>query len=92
MIATADNLVMVYAGYVGGDRAVPTVGYADSLDGGATWRCEWPSPALDTTGLPTGNVHTVNAFQHGDRVGILVEWLSGNGTDVWLADLGRTAP
>ena len=66
----------------------PQVGYADSLDEGATWGCEWQGPALGTDGLPEGQVHTIATFQRGDRRAVLVEWLSGGGTDVWLAQLG----
>ena len=92
VIATADNLVMAYAGYAEPADSRAVVGYADSLDDGATWGCEWPRPGLDTAGLPEGSVHTLAAFQRGDRVALLVEWLSNDGTDIWLADLGLTAP
>lgn len=92
VIATADNLVMAYAGYAEPIDSRAVVGYADSLDEGDSWGCEWPWPGLDTTGLPDGFVHTVAAFQRGDRVALLVEWLSNDGTDIWLADLGLTAP
>jgi hypothetical protein len=83
---------MAYAGYAGDLDARPSVGFADSLDGGLTWGCEWPVSALDTAGLPAGSVHTVAAFQRGERVALLIEWLADNGTDVWLADLGVGAP
>jgi hypothetical protein len=89
VVAQPDRLVMAYAGYTGALDSRASVGYADSIDGGRTWACEWPGPALDTTALPGGFVHTIAAFQHGERVGLLVEWLSGDGTDVWLADLGQ---
>ncbi|HET9851259.1 MAG TPA: hypothetical protein VFP56_01985 [Candidatus Limnocylindrales bacterium] len=92
VLATAENLVMAYAGYAEPADSRAVVGYADSLDDGETWGCEWPWPGLDTTGLPDGFVHTIAAFQRGDRVALLVEWLSGDGTDVWLADLGLSAP
>ena len=92
VIATADNLVMAYAGYAEPADSRAVIGYADSLDDGATWGCEWPWPGLDTAGLPEGAVHTLAAFQRGDRVALLVEWLNGDGTDIWLADLGLTAP
>ena len=92
VISTADNLVMAYAGYAGSIESRASVGYADSLDDGDTWGCEWEHPALDTAGLPDGFVHTIAAFQRGDRVALLVEWLADDGTDIWLADLGLTAP
>lgn len=92
VIATADNLVMAYAGYAEPEDSRAVVGYADSLDGGATWGCEWPWPGLDTDGLPQGDVHTLAAFQRGERLSLLVEWLSDGGTDIWLADLGLGAP
>ncbi len=92
VIATVENLVMAYAGYAEPLDSRAAIGYADSLDNGATWGCEWPWPGLDTTGLPEGNTHTLAAFQRGDRVALLVEWLSNDGTDIWLADLGLTAP
>jgi hypothetical protein len=92
VISTADNSVMVYAGYTGAADTPAKIGYADSLDDGATWGCEWPNPALDTSTLPEGFVHTIAAFQRGDRLALLVEWLSDDGTDIWLADLGLTAP
>ena len=92
VIATADNMIMAYAGYAEPSDSRAVVGYADSLDDGVTWGCEWPWPGLDTTGLPDGFVHTIAAFQRGDRVALLVEWLSGDGTDIWLADLGLTGP
>ena len=92
VVVQPDRLVMAYAGYAGAPGEPPGVGYADSIDGGLTWSCEWPTEALDTTGLPAGQLHTISAFQRGDRVSLLVEWLSNDGTDVWLADLGLSAP
>ena len=57
------------------------------MDGGVTWTCRWPSPALDLAGLPDGlGLHTLLAFQRGQRLGLLIEWFEGNGTDIWLAD------
>jgi hypothetical protein len=91
-ISTADNTVMVYAGYTGDAETPAQVGFADSLDDGATWGCEWLNPALDTTTLPEGFVHTIAAFQRGDRLALLVEWLSGGASDDYLADLGFRAP
>jgi hypothetical protein len=88
VISTTDNTVMAYAGYAGDDESRPQVGYADSLDEGATWGCEWPNPALDTSGLPEGGIHTIVAFQRGDRLALLVEWLTNDGTDDWLAEFG----
>jgi hypothetical protein len=88
VIVQSDRLVMAYAGYAGVPGSLPGVGYADSIDGGLTWGCEWPFQALDTTGLPSGQVHTISAFQRGERVALLVEWLTNGGTDVWLAELG----
>lgn len=92
VVVQPDRLVMAYAGYAGAPGSLPGVGYADSIDGGLTWSCEWPIEALDSTGLPTGQVHTIAAFQRGERVALLVEWLSNGGTDVWLADLGLSTP
>lgn len=92
VVVQPDRLVMAYAGYGGAPGSPPGVGYADSIDGGLTWGCEWPSEALDTTRLPAGQVHTISAFQRGDRISLLVEWLSNDGTDVWLADLGLFGP
>ncbi|HEX3264124.1 MAG TPA: hypothetical protein VHR16_00530 [Candidatus Limnocylindrales bacterium] len=92
VISTADNAVLVYAGYAGATDSNASIGYADSLDDGVTWGCEWPNPALDTATLPTGLVHTVAAFQRGDRLALLVEWLSGQTSDVYLADLGYGNP
>ena len=83
---------MVYAGYAGAADSHASVGYADSLDDGVTWGCEWANPALDTSTLPNGFVHTIASFQRGDRLALLVEWLSGGTTDAYLADLGYGAP
>lgn len=41
---------------------------------------------LDTTGLPSGFVHTLLAFPRGDRLAVMVEWMAGGGTDVWLTE------
>jgi hypothetical protein len=90
--STADNTVLVYAGYAGAADSAASVGYADSLDDGATWGCEWKNPALDTSGLPDGFIHTLASFQRGDRLALLVEWLSGGSSDIYLADLGFGAP
>ena len=87
VLASANGWVMVYAGYAGDINSRPQVGFGDSVDG-VTWACEWPSPALDTSGLTGGGVHTINAFQHGDNPALLVEWLADDGTDVWLAEFG----
>jgi hypothetical protein len=93
VIATADKLVMAYAGFSGPIDAHATVGYADSLDGGDTWSCAWPYPALDTEGLPDGGfVHTLTAFRRGDRMALLIEWFADGSTDDWLADMGVGAP
>ena len=88
VLAAADNTVMAYAGYAGDNESRPQVGYADSLDEGATWGCEWPNPALNTATLPEGGIHTIVAFQRGDRLALLVEWLTNDGTDDWLAEFG----
>jgi hypothetical protein len=90
--STADNTVLVYAGYTGAADAPASVGYADSLDDGVTWVCEWPHSALDTAALPTGFIHTIASFQRGDRLALLVEWLAGDSSDIYLADLGYGAP
>jgi hypothetical protein len=92
VVALPDRLVMAYAGYTGPLESRATVGYADSLDGGRTWTCAWPGPALDTAGLPDGFVHTLTAFHHGERAALLVEWFANGGTDIWLADLGVSPP
>jgi hypothetical protein len=91
VVPSSDGLVMAYAGYTGALDSRASLGYASSGDGGHTWRCAWQGPALDTTGLPGGFVHTITAFRHGDRIGLLVEWFTSAGTDVWLADLRPTA-
>ena len=88
VVSTASNYVMAYAGYAGDSNARPEIGYADSLDGGITWACEWPDPALDTSGLTGTGVHTIAAFQLGENPALLVEWLADDGTDVWLAEFG----
>ena len=82
------GLLMAYVGYAGAAESPGTVGFADSLDGGETWACEWPGPALNTTGLPEGSVHTIAAFDKAGRFAILVEWLANDGTDVWLTHFG----
>jgi hypothetical protein len=88
VLSTANNYVMAYAGYSGDITARPDIGYADSLDGGLTWACEWPDPALDTSGLTGTGVHTIAAFQLDGNPALLVEWLADDGTDVWLAEFG----
>jgi len=88
VLATASNYVMAYAGYSGDINTRPQIGYADSLDGGLTWACEWPDPALDTSGLTGTGVHTIAAFQVDGNPALLVEWLADDGTDVWLAEFG----
>jgi hypothetical protein len=92
VIVEPNRLVMAYAGYGGAVASLPGVGFAESADDGRTWRCAWPSEALDTTGLPSGNVHTIAAFPRGDRLALLVEWLTGGGTDVWLAEVEAGLP
>jgi hypothetical protein len=82
------GLLMAYVGYAGAADSPGTVGFADSLDAGATWSCEWPGPALNTTGLPEGDVHTIAAFDKAGRLALLVEWLSDGGTDIWQAHFG----
>jgi hypothetical protein len=87
VLPSANGWVMAYAGYAGDINSRPQVGFGDSVDG-ITWACEWPSPALDTSDLTGEGVHTINAFQHGDNPALLVEWLAGGGTDVYLAEFG----
>jgi hypothetical protein len=88
VLSTANNYVMAYAGYSGDINTRPEIGYADSLDGGLTWACEWPHPALDTSALTGTGVHTIAAFQVDGYPALLVEWLADDGTDVWLAEFG----
>ena len=92
VLSTANNYVMAYAGYAGDINARPEIGYADSLDGGLTWACEWPDPALDTSGLTGTGVHTIAAFLLGENPALLVEWLADDGTDVYLAEFGLGGP
>ncbi len=86
IVAQGDRLLLAYAGYAGALESRASVGLAQSEDDGRTWSCAWPSPALDPTGFPPGSVHTLAAFRRGDRVALMVEWLAGGGTDVWLAE------
>jgi hypothetical protein len=87
LIPSAIGFVMAYAGYSGEATSRPQVGFAGSTDGTA-WGCQWPAPALDTSGLTGEGVHTIAAFQIGPNPALLVEWLSNDGTDVYLADFG----
>lgn len=92
VLSTANNYVMAYAGYAGDINARPQIGYADSLDGGVTWACEWPDPALDTSGLTGTGIHSIAAFLIGENPALLVEWLANDGTDVYLAEFGLGGP
>ncbi|HXG26989.1 MAG TPA: hypothetical protein VNL94_09110 [Candidatus Binatia bacterium] len=84
-----NGLYLIYAGHAGDDASRPGVGFATSTDNGATWACQWPANALNVSEFPNGDgVHTATAFLRGERVALLVEWLSDNGSDVWLAHLG----
>jgi hypothetical protein len=87
VLPSANGYVMAYAGYPADINLPAQVGFADSVDG-STWACEWPTPALDTSGLTGEGVHTINAFQLGDNPALLVEWLANDGTDVYLAEFG----
>ena len=90
VIADGDRLVLVYAGYHGALDTRAQVGLAESRDLGLTWRCLWPSNALDPDGLPAGGfVHTLTAFRRGQGLAVLVEWFAREGTDVWLAEAGE---
>ncbi len=86
VVRQGDELVLAYAGYAGAPESRAGIGLARSEDAGRTWSCAWPSPALDPTGLPSGNVHTLVAFRRGDRLAVMVEWLARGGTDVWLTE------
>jgi hypothetical protein len=87
-VLPSDNgYVMAYAGYAGDSSSRPEVGFANSAEG-STWACAWPAPALDTSDLTGDGVHTIAAFQLGPTYALLVEWLSNDGTDVYLAELG----
>jgi hypothetical protein len=85
VVVLGERLVMTYAGWRPGDTE-SRVGLAESTDGALTWRCLWPSSALDPAGLPDGFVHTQAAFQRDGRMALLVEWFTDGGTDVWLAE------
>jgi predicted GH43/DUF377 family glycosyl hydrolase len=86
LVPEGDRLVLAYAGYAGALDSRASIGLAASQDGGRTWSCAWPSPALDETGLPPGDVHTLVAFPRGERLAVMVEWLTRGGTDVWLTE------
>lgn len=93
VIVGGDGLYMVYAGYAGDQMSRPGVGLATSTDGGLTWGCQWPGNALDPEGIAGGEgIHTLTAFSRGERLSLLVEWLSNSGSDVWLAQLGPREP
>ncbi len=92
VFADGDRLVMAYAGYGAALDSRANVSLAESSDGGLTWRCLWPTPALQAEGLPDGFVHTLAAFQRADRVALLVEWFTDRGTDVYLAEAPTTLP
>jgi hypothetical protein len=92
VVVSGADLQMPYAGYSGDTTARPSVGFAGSFDGGATWACEWPAPALDTSGLTGDGIHTIAAFQIGPEPALLVEWLADDGTDVYLAEFGLGGP
>ena len=87
VLPSQNGFVMAYAGYSGDAESRPEVGFANSDDGSA-WACAWPTPALDTSSLTGDGVHTIAAFENGPTYGLLVEWLSNDGTDVYLAELG----
>jgi hypothetical protein len=87
VLPSANGYVMAYAGYAGPDNVRPDVGFANS-DDGSSWACAWHAPALDTSGLTGDGVHTIAAFMLGPEYALLVEWLSNDGTDVYLAEFG----
>ena len=87
LIPSEIGFLMAYAGYSGEAASRPQVGFAGSADGTA-WSCQWPAPALDTSGLTGEGVHTIAAFQLGPSPALLVEWLADGGTDVYLAEFG----
>jgi hypothetical protein len=87
VVVDGDRWVLAYAGYHGALDTRAQVGLAESRDQGRTWRCLWPSNALDVAGLPAGGfVHTLAAFRRGERVALLVEWFAREGTDDWLVE------
>jgi hypothetical protein len=86
VVPRGDRLVLAYAGYAGALESRASIGLAQSEDDGQTWTCAWRSPALDRTGLPPGDVHTLVAFPRGERLAVMVEWLTRGGTDVWLTE------
>jgi hypothetical protein len=92
LVPRGDRLILAYAGYAGTVASRAGIGLAVSEDAALTWSCAWPSPALDPTGLPSGNVHTLVAFPRGDRLAVMVEWLAGGGTDVWLTEAAQPFP
>ena len=92
VVLQGDRLVLVYAGYAGALESRASIGLAGSDDAGQTWSCARPSPALDPTRLPSGSVHTLVAFPRGDRLAVMVEWLAGDGTDVWLTEAAEPLP
>jgi hypothetical protein len=87
VVAIDGELWMTYVGYSAADSSSSAVGLVRSSDGGVTWTCEWTGSALRESGLPAGGfVHTLNMFRRGDHLALLLEWFSGRGTDVWLAE------
>jgi hypothetical protein len=91
-VQLGERVLLTYAGYAGDVESPASIGIAESLDGGLTWECRWPAPALETEGLPDGFVHTQAAFELEGRLALLVEWFSGRGSDVWLAEAPSVLP
>ncbi len=87
LLQDGDRLLLAYTAYAMVLSQDATIGLAESVDGGATWQCASPGPALDGSGFPSGGMHTFALFERDGEPAALVEWLANDGTDIWLTEL-----
>ena len=87
LLHDGDRLLLAYTAYARAISQNATIGLAESVDGGATWRCLSTEPALESAGFPSGGLHTFALFERDGEPTALVEWLADNGTDIWLTEL-----
>jgi hypothetical protein len=92
LLRDGDRLLLGYTAFSADIEQPATIGLAESLDDGATWRCVSTQPALDPAGLPNGGVHTFALVERDGRPAALIEWLADNGSDIWLAELQALVP
>jgi hypothetical protein len=86
LAATPDGYLVAYGG--SGQTSADTVVAASTSHDGVTWTCASTHPLLQRPDIPgSQGIHTIAVAGEGASRAVLIESLTGSGSDLWLAEL-----